>query len=41
MKFPKAFKDLLFQLKIDADALNDIQETFEWYEMQLKELGLR
>ncbi|TRX38116.1 type II toxin-antitoxin system RelE/ParE family toxin [Flavobacterium sp. ZT3R18] len=30
-----------FQLKIDVDALNDIQETFEWYEMQLKGLGLR
>ena len=30
-----------FQLKIDIDALNDIQETFEWYEMQLKGLGLR
>jgi len=32
---------LHFQLKIDIDALNDIQETFEWYEMQLKGLGLR
>ena len=30
-----------FQLKIDIDALNDIQEIFEWYEMQLKGLGLR
>ena len=30
-----------FQLKIDTDALNDIQETFEWYETQLKGLGLR
>lgn len=30
-----------FRLKIDTDALNDIQETFEWYEMQLKGLGLR
>ncbi|MGQ7945655.1 type II toxin-antitoxin system RelE/ParE family toxin [Flavobacterium sp. WC2509] len=30
-----------FQLKIDTEALNDIQETFEWYEMQLKGLGLR
>ena len=30
-----------FQLKIDTDALNDIQETFEWYELQLKGLGLR
>lgn len=30
-----------FHLKIDTDALNDIQETFEWYEMQLKGLGLR
>ena len=30
-----------FQLKIDIDALNDIQETFEWYELQSKELGLR
>lgn len=30
-----------FQLKIDVDALNDIQETFEWYEIQLKGLGLR
>lgn len=30
-----------FQLKIDTDALNDIQKTFEWYELQLKGLGLR
>ena len=30
-----------FLLKIDVDALNDIQETSEWYEMQLKGLGLR
>lgn len=30
-----------FQLKIDTDALHDIQETFEWYELQLKGLGLR
>ena len=30
-----------FQLKIDTDALNDIQETFEWYELQMKGLGLR
>ena len=30
-----------FQLKIDIDALNDIQKTFEWYEIQLKGLGLR
>lgn len=30
-----------FQLKIDIDALNDIQETFEWYELRLKGLGSR
>mgnify|MGYP003512819499 FL=1 len=30
-----------FKLKIDTDALNDIQETFEWYELKLKGLGLR
>lgn len=30
-----------FKLKIDADALNDIQETFDWYELRLKGLGLR
>lgn len=30
-----------FQLKIDTDALNDIQETFEWYELKLTGLGLR
>ena len=30
-----------FYLKIDVDALNDIQETFEWYEIQLKGLGIR
>jgi mRNA-degrading endonuclease RelE of RelBE toxin-antitoxin system len=41
MKFLKLFKDLLFQIKIDIDAFNDIQETSEWYEMQLKGLGLR
>jgi plasmid stabilization system protein ParE len=41
MKFLKPFKGhLLFQIKIDADALNDIQEIAEWYEMQLKGLGL-
>jgi hypothetical protein len=32
---------LRFQLKIDTDALNDIQETFEWYELKLTGLGLR
>jgi plasmid stabilization system protein ParE len=32
---------LHFQLKIDVDAFNDIQETSEWYEMQSKGLGLR
>jgi mRNA-degrading endonuclease RelE of RelBE toxin-antitoxin system len=41
MKFLKHFKDLHFYLKIDVDALNDIQETFEWYEIQLKGLGIR
>ncbi|QBN19064.1 type II toxin-antitoxin system RelE/ParE family toxin [Flavobacterium nackdongense] len=30
-----------FHFKIDTDALNDIEETFEWYEMQSKGLGLR
>lgn len=30
-----------FQLKIDTDALTDIQETFEWYELKLTGLGLR
>lgn len=30
-----------FQLKIDTDALNDIQETFEWYELKLTGLVLR
>ena len=30
-----------FKLKIDTDALNDIQETFDWYELRLKGLGLR
>ncbi len=30
-----------YHLKIDIGALNDIQETFEWYESQLKGLGLR
>ena len=30
-----------YHLKIDEDAFNDIQETFEWYEIQLKGLGLR
>lgn len=30
-----------FKLKIDVDALNDIQETTEWYESQVKGLGLR
>ncbi|SHF95939.1 ParE toxin of type II toxin-antitoxin system, parDE [Flavobacterium micromati] len=28
-------------LKIDIDALKNIQETSEWYEMQSKGLGLR
>ncbi len=30
-----------FQIKIDIDAFNDIQEIVEWYEMHLKGLGLR
>lgn len=30
-----------YHLTIDIDAFDDIQETFEWYEMQLKGLGLR
>lgn len=41
MKFLKPFKDLRFQLKIDVGAFDDIRETSEWYEMQLKGLGLR
>jgi mRNA-degrading endonuclease RelE of RelBE toxin-antitoxin system len=32
---------LAYSLKIDIDAYKDIQETSEWYEMQLKGLGLR
>lgn len=28
-------------LKIDVDALKDIQEAIEWYELQLKGLGQR
>ena len=32
---------MAYSLKIDIDAFNDIQETSEWYEMQLKGLGLR
>ena len=32
---------MYFQLLIDVDALKDIQETFEWYELRLKGLGLR
>ena len=28
-------------MKIDVDTLNDIQETTEWYESQVKGLGLR
>lgn len=30
-----------YHLKIDEDAFKDIQETSEWYEFQLKGLGLR
>ena len=30
-----------YSLKIDIDAFNDIQNTSEWYEMQLKGLGIR
>lgn len=30
-----------YNLKIDIDAFNDIQRTFEWYELQSKGLGLR
>jgi mRNA-degrading endonuclease RelE of RelBE toxin-antitoxin system len=30
-----------YTLKIDIDAFKDIQETVEWYELQLKGLGLR
>lgn len=32
---------MAYSLKIDIDAFKDIQETSEWYEMQLKGLGLR
>lgn len=30
-----------YKLKIDVDAFNDILETSEWYEIQLKGLGFR
>lgn len=30
-----------YHLKIDIDAFNDIQKTFEWYELQSEGLGLR
>lgn len=30
-----------YKLKIDIDAFNDILETSEWYEIQLKGLGFR
>jgi plasmid stabilization system protein ParE len=32
---------LSYTLKIDIDAFKDIQETVEWYELQLKGLGQR
>lgn len=30
-----------YHLKIDVDAFKNIQETYEWYELQLKGLGSR
>ncbi|MGG7036651.1 MAG: hypothetical protein ACI7YS_15855 [Flavobacterium sp.] len=30
-----------YTIKIDIDALNDIKETVEWYELQQKSLGQR
>jgi len=32
---------LSYTIKIDVDAFSDIQNTFEWYELQVKGLGLR
>jgi mRNA-degrading endonuclease RelE of RelBE toxin-antitoxin system len=32
---------LSYHLKIDIDAFKNIQETYEWYELQLKGLGSR
>lgn len=31
----------MYSLKIDIDAFKDIQQTVEWYELQLKGLGQR
>lgn len=42
MKFLKIYSiNLSYTIKIDVDALSDIQNTFEWYELQVKGLGLR
>ena len=30
-----------YSIKIDIDALNDIQSTVEWYELQISGLGLQ
>lgn len=30
-----------YKLKIDKAALNDIQQSIEWYELQLSGLGIR
>ena len=41
MKFLKPYSSLNYKLKIDIEAFKDIQETIEWYELQLKGLGQR
>lgn len=30
-----------YKINIDVDALNDIQDATDWYELQLKGLGIR
>ena len=32
---------MIYQIKIDIDAINDIQEARDWYELQLIGLGLQ
>lgn len=41
MKFQRHYNSLNYHLKIDIDAFKNIQETYEWYEVQSKGLGLR
>ena len=42
MRFINLYKlPLRYSIKIDIDAIKDVQNTFDWYELKSKGLGLR